>query len=83
MAATRRKASQSARLRNGAHERLDSVADSIDSLRDRATQYVDQGRERAAELAETVEETIHDRPVAAILAAAAVGFLLGCFMSRR
>jgi ElaB/YqjD/DUF883 family membrane-anchored ribosome-binding protein len=83
MATTRRKSSTGSRLRNGAHQRVDAVADSIDSLRERATDYVDQGRERATELAETFEETVHDRPVTAILVAAAVGFVLGCFMSRR
>lgn len=83
MAATRRKSSAAARLRNGAHEGVDSVADSIDSLRSRAQDYVDEGRERATELAETFEGTIQDRPVTAILVAGAVGFVLGCFMSRR
>lgn len=83
MATTRRKSSTSSRLRNGAHQRVDSVADSIDSLRERANDYVDHGRERASELAETFETTIHDRPVAAILVAGVIGFVLGCFISRR
>jgi ElaB/YqjD/DUF883 family membrane-anchored ribosome-binding protein len=83
MATTRRRATTSARLRNGAHERIDAVADSIDSLKARATDYVDQGRERAGELAHTFEDTIHERPLAAILVAGAVGFVVGCFMSRR
>ena len=83
MAATRRKSTTSARLRNGAHERVDEVADSIDSLRARATDYVDQGRERATELAHTFEDSIHERPLTTILVATAVGFVLGCIMSRR
>jgi ElaB/YqjD/DUF883 family membrane-anchored ribosome-binding protein len=83
MATTRRKTSTTARLRNGAHGGVDAVADSIDSLRERAHEYVDQSRERAGELAHTVEDSIHNRPVAAMLMAAAVGFVLGCFMSRR
>lgn len=83
MAVTRRKASTTSRLRNGAHKRVDAVADSIDSLRDKATDYVDQGQERATELARTFEDTIQERPLTAILAATAVGFVLGCFMTRR
>lgn len=83
MATTRRRTSTSARLRNGAHERVDAVADSIDSLGAQATDYVDQGRERANELAHTVEGKIHERPMIAIVVAGAVGFVLGCFVSRR
>jgi ElaB/YqjD/DUF883 family membrane-anchored ribosome-binding protein len=83
MAITRRKSSTSSRLRNGAHERVDAVADSIDALRAQATDYVDQGRERAGELVHTVEDTFHERPLAAIFVAGAVGFVLGCFISRR
>jgi ElaB/YqjD/DUF883 family membrane-anchored ribosome-binding protein len=83
MATTRRKPSTSARIRDGAHEGVDAVVDSIDTLRERATDYVDQGRERVTELADTFEESIQERPLAAILIAAGVGFLLGCFIARR
>jgi ElaB/YqjD/DUF883 family membrane-anchored ribosome-binding protein len=83
MATTRRRATTSSRLRNGAHEQVDAVADSIDSLRARATDYVDHGRERASELAHTFEDTLHERPMMAIVVAGAVGFVLGCFMTRR
>lgn len=83
MATTRRKSSTNARLRNGAHERVDDLADSIDSLRAKASDYVDQGRERAVDLAHTFEGSIQERPLTAILVAAAVGFVLGSFMSRR
>jgi ElaB/YqjD/DUF883 family membrane-anchored ribosome-binding protein len=83
MATTRRKPPTSARLRHGAHERVDAVADTIDSLRAKATDYVDQGRERAAEVAHTFEDRIHERPLVAVLVATAVGFVLGCFASRR
>ncbi len=83
MAVTRRRSSTNARFRNGAHERVDAVADSIDSLRTKATDYVDQSRERVTELAHTFEDAIHERPLTSILVAAAVGFVLGCFMSRR
>jgi ElaB/YqjD/DUF883 family membrane-anchored ribosome-binding protein len=82
MAATR-KTPSTARLRNGAHRRVDEVADSIDSLRDTAGEYVDQGRERASELARTFEDKVHERPIAAVLIGAAVGFVVGCMMSRR
>lgn len=70
-------------FRNGAHERVDAVADSIDSLRDRATEYIDEGRSRAGDLADTFEDTIHERPLIALVAAGAVGFILGCYFSRR
>ena len=83
MAVTRRKSTMTTRMRNGAHEGVDTVADSLDSLRDRASDYMDQGRERANEFAETFEDTIHERPLMALLVAGAVGFVLGCFITRR
>ena len=64
-------------------ERVDAMADSIDSLRGKATDYVDHSRERATELARTFEDMVRERPLTAILAAMAVGFVLGCFMTRR
>ena len=80
MAVTRRRSPTTSRLRNGAHQRVDAVADSIDTLRTKATDYVDHGRERAAELAQTFEDSIRERPLTAILIGTAVGFLLGCFI---
>jgi ElaB/YqjD/DUF883 family membrane-anchored ribosome-binding protein len=81
--AVSRKSTNTARLRNGAHQRVDDVADSIDTLRETANEYVDQGRERATELARTFEDTVHERPIAAVLIGAAVGFVIGCMMARR
>ena len=81
--AVTRKSSTTSRLRNGAHHRVDKVADSIDSLRDVANEYVDQGRERATELTRTFEDKVHERPITAVLIGAAVGFVVGCLMSRR
>ena len=83
MSVTRRKSTTTSRLRNGAHQRVDAMADSIDSLSARASEYVDHGRARASELVESFEDTIRQRPLTAILGGAAVGFLIGCLMMRR
>ena len=83
MAITRRTSATNSRLRNGAHERVDAVADSLDSIRETAADYVDHSRERATEFARTFEDTIRERPLTSILIGTAVGFVLGCFMARR
>jgi ElaB/YqjD/DUF883 family membrane-anchored ribosome-binding protein len=83
MPTSRRKSTSTARLRNGAHERVDAVADSIDSLRATANDYVDRGREQVTDLARTFEDSVRERPLTALLIGVGIGFVMGSFMSRR
>jgi uncharacterized protein YjbJ (UPF0337 family) len=50
-----------------------------DSLRDAADVVSDQ----AASIGEYLDETIHERPLTALLAAGAVGYVLGLLIHRR
>jgi ElaB/YqjD/DUF883 family membrane-anchored ribosome-binding protein len=82
---SRRKTTPTAtdRIRDGVHKRVDAMADSFDSVRDSANRYVEEGRERANELAGTFEDAVRERPITSILIGAAVGFVVGCFIFRR
>ncbi|HVA49929.1 MAG TPA: hypothetical protein VNH11_26420 [Pirellulales bacterium] len=55
----------------------------LNALRDRAGDYLDLGRGKAAELAESVEQQIRSQPVTAVAVAAGVGFALGFLWTRR
>ena len=61
----------------------DMATDGIQRLRSTANEYVDQGRVKAREVQETVEEHVRDEPMKALVIAAAVGFLFGVFFVRR
>jgi len=54
-----------------------------ESARDTATEYLDKGREKAAELGETLEIQIRTRPIRAILVAVGLGFVAGILLKRR
>jgi len=61
----------------------DMATDGLNTLRDTASEYVDQGRAKAREVQETVEEHVRDEPMKSLLIAAAAGFLFGVFWTRR
>ena len=51
-------------------------------LRDQATSYYDQGRERAQEWEQNLESYVQEKPIQALLMAAGVGVLLGLLWKR-
>ena len=57
--------------------------DNLDSLARVASGYVAQGQKKSEELGHTVSGEVRERPVAALLAAAGLGFLLGVLLKRR
>jgi ElaB/YqjD/DUF883 family membrane-anchored ribosome-binding protein len=59
------------------------ASESVESLRETANQYLDEGRDRVRELSETVQHRVQDQPMMSILIATAVGFLLGVLWVRR
>jgi ElaB/YqjD/DUF883 family membrane-anchored ribosome-binding protein len=61
----------------------DMATDGLHTLRDTAGEYVDQGRAKAREVQETVEEHVREEPMKSLMIAAAVGFLFGVFWTRR
>jgi len=58
------------------------VQEGYEQVRETANQYIEQGREKAMELGETIEHQIRAQPVAAMLCAVGVGFLVGAIWSR-
>lgn len=59
------------------------ASESVDTLRETANQYLDEGRQRVRELGETVQHRVQDQPMTSLLIATAVGFLLGILWVRR
>jgi ElaB/YqjD/DUF883 family membrane-anchored ribosome-binding protein len=49
----------------------------MERVRETASEYWDQGRVKAEELSETIQDRVREQPVPAVLIAAGVGFLLG------
>ena len=61
----------------------DAVGQTVEDLKQRAGDYIEQGREKAVEMAAGIERQIRDRPVPAVAIAAGIGFALGLLWSRR
>ena len=53
-----------------------------EQLRHQATDYYDQGKERAQEWEQSLESYVHEKPIQAVLIAAGVGVLLGLLWKR-
>ncbi|HEX4128923.1 MAG TPA: hypothetical protein VHZ24_02690 [Pirellulales bacterium] len=78
------KASEAAgQARDAAHKAREYVHDQAEHLRDAASDYLQEGRSRAMEFGETVEDQIRQQPLRAVLIAAAVGLVVGMFWTRR
>ncbi len=60
-----------------------ALKDGIDDLREVAAGYVEHGRDTARSVGETFEEGVQQRPLTSVLAAIGLGFLVGCFFTRR
>jgi ElaB/YqjD/DUF883 family membrane-anchored ribosome-binding protein len=55
----------------------------MERARDTAAEYWEQGRAKAEEVTETVQTRVRENPMAAVLIAAGVGFLIGMACSSR
>ena len=53
------------------------------AIKDAASGYIDQGREKAAAMGRTVEGQVKEWPLSALLVATGVGLLLGVILARR
>jgi ElaB/YqjD/DUF883 family membrane-anchored ribosome-binding protein len=53
------------------------ASDGMERVKDTATEYWDQGRAKAEEVAEDFQDRVREQPLAAVLIAAGVGFLFG------
>jgi len=61
----------------------DIAQEKIEYLRERASDYKDQGRAEIKKLERTMEQYIRERPLKTILIAAGIGLLVGRFWMRR
>lgn len=61
----------------------DAAQEKLESLRDDASEYYEEGRVKAHDIQHSVERFIQEQPVKAVLIAAGVGLLFGRFWMRR
>jgi ElaB/YqjD/DUF883 family membrane-anchored ribosome-binding protein len=61
----------------------DAAQEKLGQLRDNASEYFEQGRDKAHQVERTLAQFILDQPLKSILIAAGVGLLLGRFWMRR
>jgi ElaB/YqjD/DUF883 family membrane-anchored ribosome-binding protein len=59
------------------------TGDGVDAVRETAHEFIDQGRAKAQELTESMEDRVREQPVKSVLIAAGIGFVLGLFFLRR
>lgn len=72
-----------ARVPPSATEYREAVADEAEHLHDAATEACAAGRERVAEIEQSLEDRIRANPLQSVLIACGIGILIGCFWNRR
>ena len=60
----------------------DVAGQKYDQLRQQATDYYQQGRDRAMEMEQSLEQYVQEKPIQSLLIAAGVGMLLGILWRR-
>src|SRR5688500_12200624 len=69
-------------LREMGTQARDVATQKYDELRHQAQDYYQQGREKATEWEQGLEQYIHEKPLQAVLIAAGVGVVLGLLWKR-
>jgi ElaB/YqjD/DUF883 family membrane-anchored ribosome-binding protein len=64
-------------------ETVEAVKEGVEDIGEKMSDYVKQGRAKVQTLEEMLDQTIQERPLTAMLTVLGVGFLVGCFYSRR
>lgn len=57
--------------------------DGLETMRDTAVDYVDQGKSQVHDAEAAIERTIRNQPLTSVLIAAGAGFLIGAIWCRR
>lgn len=65
------------------HSARQMATERAEQLRETANQYIDQGKLRAREFGETMQNQIQEQPIRSMLVAGAIGFVLGALWIRR
>ncbi|MEX2142671.1 MAG: hypothetical protein WD894_25680 [Pirellulales bacterium] len=55
----------------------------FEGVRDTMSTYYEQGRERAMDLEQSLENRVRERPISSILVATGLGFLIGMLWMRK
>jgi ElaB/YqjD/DUF883 family membrane-anchored ribosome-binding protein len=74
-------AAESARL-SYLHAR-DAAQQVVGEVRNRASDYLEQGKAKAADVQVKIQDTVREHPIKTILIAAGAGLLLGMLLRRR
>jgi ElaB/YqjD/DUF883 family membrane-anchored ribosome-binding protein len=69
-------------LRDMGTQVRDAATEQYNNLRGQATEYFEEGRMRAQEWEQSIEQYVHEKPIQSILIAAGVGMLLGILWKR-
>jgi ElaB/YqjD/DUF883 family membrane-anchored ribosome-binding protein len=69
-----------ANIKDMGNSAKDAAREQIDRVRDTATEYYEQGRERFMEAEDSLEEYIREQPIKSVLIAVGIGFLVGKFL---
>ena len=64
-------------------ETVEAVKEGVEDLRERVSDYAKQGRAKAQSMGESLEHTIQQRPLAGMMTALGIGFLIGIIFARR
>ena len=62
---------------------VEALQEKFGELRDTATEYYEQGKDKCREAEQSLEKFIKEQPLKSVLIAAAAGWLLGRFWMRR
>ena len=71
------------RIKDLGTEAVQAADSHVRDMRDSANNYVKSGRKRAGRIERSVERSIEERPLMAVLAASIIGFVLGIVFARR
>ena len=81
--AVKESAAQAAQsVRNLGENVRDAASEKFDQLRQQANDYYQEGRERAREWEQGLEQYVQEKPIQSLLIAAGVGMLLGILWRR-
>ena len=69
-------------LRDIGSQVRDTATQQYDQLREQAGDYYEQGRQRALEMEQTLEQYVQEKPIQALLIAAGIGAVLGWLWKR-
>jgi ElaB/YqjD/DUF883 family membrane-anchored ribosome-binding protein len=70
-------------VRDQVRDKVDHVREKVEHLREGAGEYIQSGKAKARELENDVENFVREKPLHALLLAAAIGLLIGLIWRRR